>query len=357
MKQCFLFVLLFLLLPVSVSAEAWPQELYELADEADISVPEQPSGLVNTFLNQLSELSVRYRPEIVEQLRQGIRIAVLEVLIVLLAGLARGLHSGSAGEAIPSEARAAAVLALAALSLKEIGSLLPAATELLTELQGFSDALIPALGAAVAATGAVGTAAAQQVLTVGVSSALLRGMQTLLPPLVYAYIALITADAVLGDGRLRAPAESLHKLVSRCLRIFVGIFTVFLSLTHILSGSTDAMQLRLTKAALSGAVPIVGEMISESAETILAGAGAAKNGIGVFGLLLLISYCALPFLSLLFRYFACRVAVLACGVAEGEKLTEYLAAMSGAYALMLGMLGSAALFLFISIMAALAVVT
>ena len=176
-----------------------------------------------------------------------------------------------------------------------------------------------------------------------------------MPPLIFCYALLCTAACALSDERLKRLTAGVKKAVRWCLVGIVSLFSAYLSLSQLLASSSDAVAIKLTRAALSGAVPVVGDVISDTAETVLAGAGVMKNAIGIFGLVTVISCCALPFLSLLFQYLAYRAAALVCAVAEGGKLTEYLDGLGDAFALMLGMVGSAALMLFVSIFAALAV--
>ncbi len=355
MKRYLLLLALLFLLPCSVRAAALPQELQEFARAQDIDLDEDAPTDAAGFTEELISVFERLRPALGTSLRCGIKAAVMQVLIVLLASLFSGIHSGTAGEKILNAAPLAGVLAVASLAVTELDSLLNVSLALLNELQGFADALLPTLAASVAATGAVSSAAAQQALTAWVSSLFIHGLHDWMPPLIYCYALLCTAACALGDERLKCLTAGVKKVVRWCLVGIVSLFSAYLSLSQILAGSSDAVSIKLTKAALSGAVPVVGDIISDTAETVLAGAGMMKNAIGIFGLVTVISCCALPFFSLLLQYFAYRAAALVCAVAEGGKLTEYLDGLGDAFALMLGMVGSAALMLFVSIFAALAV--
>lgn len=355
MKRCCLLLLVLCLLPWGVCAAELPQELEEFAFSQDIAVSEDMPTDVEGLTGELAAVFERLRPGFARGLRRGIKAAEIQVLIVLLASLLTGIHEGAAGEKTLNAAPIAAVLAMAGVAVTEIDSLLHTSLSLLKDLQGFADALLPALAASVAATGAVGTATAQQVLTAWASSLFIHLLNEWMPPLIFCYAVMATASCALADARLKKLTEAVKKVVRWCLIGVVSIFSAYLSVSHLLSGSSDAMTIRITKATLSGVVPVVGDIISDAAETVLAGAGVMKNAIGVFGLITVVSYCALPFFSLLLQYLAYRAAALVCAVAEGGKLSGYLDELGNVFALMLGMVGSAALMLFISIFAALAV--
>lgn len=355
MKRLILTLLPLCLLPVCAHAAELPPELQDFARGQDYALAENAPTDAAGFTEKVIDILGRLRPELGKGLRRGVKTAVLQVLIVLLASLASSLHSASAGEKSPNAASLAGILAMASLALTELDGLMYTSLALLDELQSFADALLPTLAGTVAAMGAVGKAAAQQALTTWASALFIHGLHDWMPPLIFCYALLCTAACALADERLTRLTAAVKKVVQRCLVLIVSLFSAYLSLSQLLAGSSDAVAIKLTRTALSGAVPVVGDVISDTAETVLAGAGMMKNAIGIFGLVTVISCCALPFFSLLLQYLAYRMAALACTVAEGERLTAYLNDLGDAFALMLGMLGSAALMLFVSIFAALAV--
>ena len=68
-------------------------------------------------------------------------------------------------------------------------------------------------------------------------------------------------------------AEGLKKVVTWILTTALLLFTVYLSVVRIVSGSADGATVKVAKAAISGVVPVVGGILSEVSETVMAGAG------------------------------------------------------------------------------------
>ncbi|MGM9661989.1 MAG: stage III sporulation protein AE [Oscillospiraceae bacterium] len=359
MKQKLLLMLIpLLLLPTPVRAAELPEEVLSAVDERTRALAEEGELQdASDFTAGALELLRSLRPELSEQLRSAAKSAVLLLLVVLLAGLASSVFAAAGKEEGLDPVTLAGVLAMTAVALTDLGGLLASAQEVLTELDAFARVLLPTLAAAAASCGAVATASVQQVVTVWLSSLFIRVISTLLLPLLYCYLALAAAAAALPEGRLSLLADGMRKAVSWLLGAVVSCFTVYLSIAHVLSGSADALTLRLTKAALSGVVPVVGNIISDTAETVLAGAGLLKNAVGIVGLLGVLSLCLLPFLSLLLQCLVYRVAAVAAATADSGPLSRFLTQLSGAFSLLLGMVGSCALLVFISIIASVAVVT
>lgn len=356
LKRAALLTLLLLFLPQGVLAAALPEEALDIADGKTADIVEKMERFdASEFFSGVAELLRSLRPDLAETLREAARTAVLLLLIVLLLSLAGSLFQGADGERFDVTALVGALL-MSTVVLRDISGLMQSSLQLLTELESFMNALFPVLSAAVAATGAVNAASIHQVATVWLATVFVRGLSSFLIPLLTAYIALVTASAALPGDTLGALAEGLKKGVTWLLGAVVSLFTAYLSAAHVLSGSADAMALRLTRAALTGVVPVVGNVLSGTAETVLAGAGLVKNAVGIVGLLGVLSMTLLPFLRLLIQYLACRAAALAAAAAEGGKLSLFLMRLGGAFGLLLGMVGVAALLLLIAIFASVAVV-
>ena len=126
---------------------------------------------------------------------------------------------------------------------------------------------------------------------------------------------------------------------------------MYLSVVRIISGSADSATVKVTKAAISGVVPVVGGIIADASETVLAGAGMLKNTIGVFGMLAILAACAYPFLQLGVQYLLYKGTAYLASVMGAPGLCKLIDGLGGAFGLILGMTGSCALLLLISVLA------
>ena len=109
------------------------------------------------------------------------------------------------------------------------------------------------------------------------------------------------------------------------------------------------------KAVLSGTVPVVGGILSDAAETLLAGAGVLRGGIGIFGTLGVLAICAYPFLHLGIQYLLYRGAGFLAEAAGGGPLPKLIGGLGSAFALVLGMTASCAAVIIVAIAAAMGV--
>ena len=69
------------------------------------------------------------------------------------------------------------------------------------------------------------------------------------------------------------------------MKIVLYAFTGYIGFTGVVSGTTDAMAMKAAKLTISGAVPVVGGILSDASEAVLVSAGIMKNAAGVYGIL------------------------------------------------------------------------
>jgi stage III sporulation protein AE len=281
--------------------------------------------------------------------REALRGLFAVLAIVVLCAVAAAVQKGAGG---PDMALPAGILAVTAVSVGQVGRLMTVGREAIQSLDVFARVLLPALAAASAATGQVGAATARHVATMLFSDLLLTLMAHVLTPLVFVYVALLAIGAVVGQETLTRLAGFVRWTVTGLLTLSLTAFVAYLTVGGALAGAADAAALKGARFALSGAVPVVGGILSDAAETVLAGAGLIKNAVGVFGLFAVAGICLVPFLRVGVPYLLYKLTAAAVAPLADERLVRLIDGLSGAFGLILGMTGAAALLIFLSIVSA-----
>ena len=122
-------------------------------------------------------------------------------------------------------------------------------------------------------------------------------------------------------------------------------------------GLPASATVKVAKAAISGVVPVVGGIIADASETVLAGAGVLRGTVGAAGMLVVLAICLTPFLNMAVQYLLYKLTAFLTGIVTQGALAELINALGTAFGLMLGMTGSCALLLLISITSAVSAVT
>ena len=282
-------------------------------------------------------------------LRKALRSGGLLLAVVLFCSLAESMGNGKG----PVEAAAlVGALAVTAVAAADANSLIGLGREAIDRMDSFSKLLLPAVTAAASAAGSPGGAVARQLATMLFSDLLITLINRVLLPLVYTYIAACVAWAAVGNEGLKRLAATLKWIVTGVLTGVLLIFVTYLTLSGVIAGTTDALTVKAAKFTMSSLVPVVGGILSDAAETVLAGAGVLKNTVGVFGMLVVIGICLVPFFQLGFHYLTYKVTAALSAALSGSRVASLIDQIGGAFGLVLGMTGACALLLLISMISA-----
>lgn len=302
----------------------------------------------------VSTLLSRALSDAKQYLFSGIRALAAILVGVILLGM---VESISGDGAVSRRVELIGALYITSVSAGDINTLIGLGRDTIGNVSALSKVLIPSLAAATAATGGITAASVRQVTTVFFSDILLTAIDRLFIPMLYLFVACAAASAVIDNDVLDGIASLIKKTTGWGLGLLLSAYTAYLSVSGAIAGAVDAQAVRVAKTAVSAAVPVVGGILAEAAETLLAGAGVLRAMIGAFGALAIIALCALPFLRLGAQYLLYQAAVFVAQAAGPKKLAGMLKMLADAFALMLAMTGASALLLLIGLVSTLTVVT
>ncbi|HIQ78750.1 MAG TPA: stage III sporulation protein AE [Candidatus Scatomorpha intestinavium] len=334
-----------LILPASASdygasavEEALPEEAREIIGSGAVEEALEPEGMLSRLWEAaLSRVKELFAPA------AGSAAAIL--CAALLCSAVQAFADGQAEEYVTL----AGVLAVTAIAIGDARTFISAGTEALGELNTFSHALLPSLTAAAAAGGAVTSAAAKYAATALFMDVLITAARGIIIPLAYIYMAAAVAHAATGSAAAAGAAGILKWLAMSATALIMTAFTAYLSISGAVSGAADAVTLRTAKSAISTALPVVGGIISDAAGTVVAGAGLIKGAVGSLGLVATAAVCLTPFISLGLQYLMYKLAAALAEAFAPGRLPKLISSLGGVFGMVLGVVGAAALMLFISV--------
>lgn len=338
------------LLGGQAGAAELPREVADAAPKAAELVGDDPAngfglaGGVRVLLDGALE-------EMKDYLFSGVRaVGAIMAGVVLLGAVESAAPAGK--ELLGRYGTAIGALWVTAMAAGDLDSLMGLGRETVLRISQLSKALLPTMAAAEAASGGVTAASVRQVAAVFFSDVLLTAIDRLLLPAVYLYVGIAAAGTVLEGEAMERIGELLKKAVSWALGGMLVLFTTYLTVSGAVAGAADAQAVKAAQAAVSAAVPVVGGILAEAAESVLAGAGLLRGMIGTAGTLALLGACLLPFLRLGCQYLLYQGASLVAAAAGPGKLTKLIARLGDAFALVLAMTGASAVLLLISLLSA-----
>ena len=337
MKRILLLMLILVLTAQPVSA----------MDFTAPSVPEQGSDFMpadpETFGEGLwyvvKKAIAALRPEFAEASGNCMGL----IAIALLCSFSSGF-----GETAQRTADLVGAIAVGCLLLEPSNSLINLGIRTVEEVSRYGKLLLPVMTGALAAQGGVTTSAALYTGSAFLIAFLSAVATGLLVPMLWIFLCLCVGCNITGESMLKNLRALVKWLMTWTLKIILYVFTGYMGITGVISGSADAAALKATKLTISGVVPVVGGILSDASEAILVGAGVMKSAAGIYGLLAIISICAGPFLKIGTQYLLLKAVTGICSVFEAKKAVQMIRDFCGVLGFILAMTGTVCLLLLIS---------
>ena len=281
----------------------------------------------------------------------GFMMLALCALLALCTGFSKG-----AGLHVPEKVMDMTVVcAILAITLGRSGSVIAECAAAIEGMGTFSDILIPAFGVATALSGRPVTAVAAAGATMVFSRVILLAAGGIFIPVLYLYITVCGVGALSEDGLMSRVAGFIKWLSTTFFRGFLMVFTGYLSLSGVISGSADVVAVKTAQVTISSAVPVVGGIISGVSETLLSGANLLRSSIGVFGFLGACAICLTPFVRALCHMMVFKLlAALSSAFSQGAA-AKVIDGIAQAYSIALGLLGTCCAVQFVSIVVSMVV--
>lgn len=337
MRRIILLILiaLFFITPVSAMEFTAP----EVPDMAEEYMPEDTQSFTEGLWYVFKMTLEKLQPSFTEA--AGVCLSLTAVCI-----LCSLLNCGTDRAKIPITF--AGTLAISALLILPANSLIALGVETIKQLSEYGKLLLPVLTAALAAQGGITTSTSLYCGTAVLNAVLSAILAHIITPLLYIYLCLCIACNMISQPLLKNLKDFSKWAMTWCLKTLLYIFTGYLSITKVISGTVDASTMKATKLAISGAVPVVGGLISDASETILVSAGLMKNAAGTYGLLAVLSIWLSPFLRIGCQYLLLKLTSAVCAVMGNQENASLISDFSGAMGILLAMTGTICLLLMVS---------
>lgn len=338
MKKIIFAILILIVFIQPVFAEGFSIE--NVPKEAETYLAENPNGfwedLCDVLLTALSDL----RPDISEAVQTCLRI----VCVVMLGSI---LTSFATDRKITIQL--VMTVAIGILLMDSGDSLLQLGKNTVQKISEYGKLLLPILTGALATQGAVTTSTALYTGSMLFSTVLNAAVSKLMIPLLYLFLCVCIANSALADETLKRIQSFLKWLMTWSLKTILYLFTGYMSISGVISGTVDSTALKATKLAISGAVPVVGNILSDASETILLSAGVVKNSVGAYGMLTILAFLVGPFFKIGIQYVITKCTAAVCAVFAQKEIVGLLDDYSSVMGFVLAMTGIESVLLMVGI--------
>lgn len=337
MKKLLILILVFAFLAVPVSALEITAPIVP-PSAADI-MPEEPESFAEGLWQLIKAVVDKIQPEITDTAKVCLSVVAAGLMISVLqpmTGRGKGI------------AELVCTVSIALILMTPTQSFVKLGVETVEEMTAYGKLLLPVMTAGLTAQGGITKSAALYTGTAVFNTVLGNLTVKLIVPVINIYLALAIANSAIGDETLKKIRDLIKWCATWVLKISLYIFTGYMGLTGVITGSADAAALKVTKSTISLAVPVIGGILSEASETVLVGAAVVKNAAGVYGMLAILALCLGPFVRIGIQYLLLKFTAAVCSVFSTKQATELIGDFSTAMGLLLAVTGTICLMLLIS---------
>lgn len=235
------------------------------------------------------------------------------------------------------------------LLLQPTSTLINLGASTVKQISEYGKVLIPVMTSVMAAQGGVTTSSALYTGTMVFSTVLTNLVANLIIPMIYIFICICIANSALSENLLTKLRDLMKWMMTWTLKIVLYVFTGYISITGVVSGSADSSMVKATKLAISGSVPIVGSILSDASETILVSAAVMKNAAGIYGILAIASTWISPFLKIGIQCLLMKLTAAVCSVFAPKRVCDLVQDFSTAMGFILACISTISLLLLIAV--------
>ena len=327
-------LLTFLLIPAKAAELTAPT-----VPESGRAIMPETSSFAQGLIQLLENAVNRLHPEI----SQAIRVMVSLAAAAMITGIVPCISSSCA-----DLAQLVGAGCICSSMFMSMNSMIHLGAQTVSEICEYGKLLLPVLTAAMAAQGGLTASGALYAGTAAFNTVLNTMIHKILIPMVYLYLGFSAALSMTGEGTLKQMRDLIKIVLSWFLKTLLTVFTTYMAITGVVSGTTDAAALKAAKVTISSFVPVVGGILSDASEAVLVSASLAKNAAGIYGILAIGAVFLSPFLKIGVQYLMLKLTSGICSIFADKRLTELMGDFSTAMGLLLSMTGSACLLQLIS---------
>ncbi|MBQ7033763.1 MAG: stage III sporulation protein AE [Clostridia bacterium] len=260
-------------------------------------------------------------------------VAALSVLCGLLGKLGDGKGAGEVGFFIAY----AACVGLAAAAVGDAAELARRTAE---DMSTFTGTAMPALAVLSVSAGSASAAALHPaLLSAGAAASLLISRVGI--PAVYVSLALSVVGNLSGHTSLRMLSSVIRKTALWIVCGSLTLFSAVISVTGYAAGTLDGIAAKGIKYATSSLIPVLGGLLSDSAEAVSFSALAVKNAAGAAGMLLLLLLTLYPVIKTAISALLYRLSAAVAAAGADSRISSALSDMADTLATLSGMTAAA----------------
>lgn len=333
-------IVIFVIISFSASAESVEEELlsevsdriqisgtnFDFYDEAQKVMEGEDSYSINNIFSKLIDMFFA-------EIKENIRLLTMLSALCIVSGMLGVM----AGEEASQVCFLACLILIATMSVTVLKNVIETAEIATDNLMLFMQSLIPALSMLSASSDVALSASFHPSLFISMQIIIFACKEWFLPLTLFVSVLSII-NTMSTHFHITKLLETCRQIIKWGLGILMTIYIAFLGICGFGQAVHIGVVSKTVKYAIGNFIPLVGGVLSESAETVLSGLYLIKNTIGITGILAILSIALGPLLNVLTTSVIFRLAASICEPATDKRVTKVISDLAGNVSLVFSIL-------------------
>lgn len=206
------------------------------------------------------------------------------------------------------------------------------------KLKDFMEVVIPLLIVLIVSMGNISMATILQPILLGMISIISMLISNLVIPTVMISTILSLISNISPKVNVDKIGTFLKKTSMYILEFVMIIFIGVLSIEGSLASGVDGVTSKITKTVVSNAVPVVGKLISDTADSVLGGISITKNAVGIIGILVILIITLTPLIKSFILMTLFNLTSAICDSIADSRISKCMSVTADSMKLMFGIM-------------------
>lgn len=277
-------------------------------------------------------------------------IFLIIIAISLLCGILQKIKSSFLDESVSEVILFVCLMSIILLLIGQVFSVYKTTENIIKNIAKLSEIMSPIILTLMVASGGSVSASIYKPTVAFLSNGIISIFLYLIMPLVALTFIFNTISNFSSSIKLEKYSAVVSSIIKWIIGFIITIFTVFLSIQGITSATFDGISIKATKYAISNSVPIVGGLVRDGFDLLIAGSILIKNVVGITGVFALFYTIISPILSI---FIFSLMLKLVCAIIQpitDSKITNFCETTAKSLSYLTVVLISVGFMLFITIL-------
>lgn len=281
------------------------EELFDLAAKnGSVFGDASPGEIIRSIIRgepifSFSDIIGAIAGHFLQEIHGSIILGVQIVIICIIIGLLKNLADSFSQDTVSNLGVIVCSCCVIVLCLKSFMDIYHVCSEAVDTMTVTMQALLPVLVPLLITMGGFASGGVLNPFIVTAITIFNSILQRIIMPAVYIACVFILVNSISEKDYVKKLALLIRAIAVSVMGLMVTMFSGLTILQGIVTRTADGMLAKTAKYSVDNFVPIVGSFAADSLDLILSCAAVIKNGVGIFGLIIILTLLVMPMIKIL----------------------------------------------------------